>query len=79
MMYLTPVVYPIPKNGFASYLVGFNPVTPLIETTRAWMTGAQIDSLIPFILVLIVSSLLMILGVGATKISFPHLVARMGS
>ena len=79
MMYLTPVVYPVPKDGFASYLVGLNPVTPLIETTRAWLTDAQIDSLIPFFVVLIASILLMLLGVGATKISFPHLVARMGS
>ena len=79
MMYLTPVVYPIPKDGFASYLVGFNPVTPLIQTTRAWLTGTQIDSFAPFISVLIISFLLMILGVGITKISFPHLVARMGS
>ena len=79
MMYLTPVVYPIPKDGFASYLVGFNPVTPLIQTTRAWLTGTQIDSFAPFLWVLILSSLLMSLGVGATKISFPHLVARMGS
>lgn len=79
MMYLTPVVYPVPKDGFASFLVGFNPVTPLIETTRAWLTGAQIDSLTPFIVVLIISCFLMVVGVGVTKISFPHLVARMGS
>ena len=28
LMYLTPVVYPVPKEGFASIIVSYNPVTP---------------------------------------------------
>ena len=33
LMYLTPVVYPAPKEGFASIIVSYNPVTPLMECT----------------------------------------------
>jgi len=38
-MYITPVVFPLPKGGWASVLFGINPLTPLILTIRDWMTG----------------------------------------
>ena len=42
LMYLTPVVYLAPKEGFASIIVSYNPVTPLMECTRSLLTGSSI-------------------------------------
>lgn len=39
LMYLSPVVFPMPKEGWAATLFQINPVTPIILTTRDWLTG----------------------------------------
>ena len=39
LMYLTPVVFPMPNSGWAAIVFKLNPVTPLILTTRDWLTG----------------------------------------
>lgn len=39
LMYLSPVVYPVPSDGWVADLINLNPVTPLILTTRDWLTG----------------------------------------
>src|SRR5688572_4160573 len=38
LMLLTPVLYPVPSSGFAASVAGFNPLTPLVTTTRDWLT-----------------------------------------
>lgn len=38
-MLLTPVVYPPPTSGFGGWLAAWNPVSPVLATTRDWMTG----------------------------------------
>ena len=39
LMYLTPVVFPMPKSGWAAVVFSINPMTPLILTTRDWLTS----------------------------------------
>ena len=39
VMYLTPVVYSIPKSGIMKLVMEYNPFTPLITTTRALAVG----------------------------------------
>src|SRR5690606_16214425 len=36
-MLLTPVIYPAPRSGIATMLNKFNPVSPLLSTTRDWL------------------------------------------
>ncbi|MBL9136091.1 MAG: ABC transporter permease [Verrucomicrobiales bacterium] len=38
-MLLTPVVYPPPTSGVGGWLAAWNPVSPVLATTRDWMTG----------------------------------------
>lgn len=39
LMFLSPVIYPIPEKGALSMLMRYNPLTALIETPRAFLTG----------------------------------------
>ena len=40
LMYLTPVVFPMPKgSGIAAFIYKVNPLTPLVMTARDWLTG----------------------------------------
>lgn len=78
LMYLTPVVYPTPKEGLAAVLVKLNPATYLLSTSRDWLTYGQSDTTPIFLLVFSLSILATGLGLVVLKIVMPHLVARMG-
>ena len=39
LMYFSPVVFPMPAEGFGAMIFKLNPMTPLILTTRDWLTG----------------------------------------
>jgi lipopolysaccharide transport system permease protein len=41
LMYLTPVVYPIPAEGVARSLLTLNPITAPLEASRQWLTGGS--------------------------------------
>jgi lipopolysaccharide transport system permease protein len=78
LMYLTPVVYPVPKEGWASTLVHLNPATYLLGATRDWLSAGESLYTPQFIIILLLSILLTLLGLVILKIVMPHLVARMG-
>ena len=78
LMYLTPVVYPVPKEGLAATLVNLNPATYLLGATRDWLSVGQTDYTYPFLIVLAISILATGFGLIILKIVMPHLVARMG-
>ena len=78
LMYLTPVVYPVPKEGWASTLVHLNPATYLLGATRDWLSFGESAYTLEFFVILGMSFLLTLLGLIILKIVMPHLVARMG-
>src|SRR5690606_5206970 len=55
LMYTTPVIYAIPKEGLTADIIRANPITPLIETSRSWLTGSMGDFVPEFIVVNIVN------------------------
>lgn len=70
--FLTPVIYRAPDTG----LLRLNPVTPLLETTRAWLTSGRAAEGFALVTGLAVAVL-----VGAwlfQRLSRPHVVARLG-
>ena len=76
--FLTPVIYPMPQAAWAQSIVSLNPVTPLLLTTREWMTTGQATQLSSFFWVLTTSLALMFCGWVLYRIAMPHLIARMG-
>lgn len=77
--FLTPVIYPSPKSSLASIFIGLNPVTPILVTTREWMTTGHASNPSGFILITITSLTLMILGWLVLRLSMPHLIARISA
>lgn len=79
LMYLTPVVYPLRGEGTLSTLLLLNPLTPLIETTRAWLTRAAPEWLLYF-LVTNCLAIVLLLGVWiAYRLAMPIIIERMSS
>ena len=55
LMYLTPVIFAMPKDGLPTTLFQLNPLTPLILTARDWLTGFTPEHLGYFVVVNIIS------------------------
>lgn len=79
LMLLTPVLYPVPSSGLAAFVNAYNPLTPLITTTRDWLITGVAPHLGGFILVSVVIVLLLAFGWVAYRLALPHLISRLGN
>jgi lipopolysaccharide transport system permease protein len=79
LMYVTPVVFPMPKEGWAATLFTFNPLTPLILTTRSWITGLSPGLLGYFIGVNAATILLLLIVWVIYRLAMPILIERMSA
>jgi lipopolysaccharide transport system permease protein len=76
-MFLTPVLYPPATSGIATALNKWNPLSPLVTTTRNWLTTGTSTDLPAF---LIVTGATVILFFGAWllyRLALPHVIARI--
>jgi lipopolysaccharide transport system permease protein len=79
LMYVTPVVYAIPKDGVMKTIMEWNPFTPLILTTRDFVIGAEPMYLSYFIGIIAISIPLFFIGLLFYRISIPIIVERMSA
>ena len=79
VMYLTPVVFPMPKEGWVATLFEINPLTPIILTSRDWLTGFSPEHLVYFLAVNAIAVVLFLLAWSAYRLAMPILIERMSS
>lgn len=79
LMYITPVVFPMPKDGWAATLFNINPLTPLILTTRDWLTGLSPEHLGTFVLVNLATCVLLLCVWIIYRLAMPILIERMSA
>jgi len=77
--FFTPIVYNPPSSGIGSTIVQFNPVSPLLITTREWITTGSATNLPGFLIVFAISLVLILFGWLAYRLAMPHIIARIGS
>lgn len=71
--FLTPIVHRAPAVG----ILRLNPVTPLLDTTRAWLTStASVEG--AFVLVIAAAAAVLLGGWAMLRLARPHLVERLG-
>ncbi len=78
-MFLTPVLYPVPQSGLAGTIVALNPVSPLVTTTRDWLTLGTATHLTGFVAVTAATTVFLVAGWIAYRVALPHLIARLGN
>lgn len=78
-MYLSPVVYPMPKTGIASIIFAANPITPLINITRSFITNGAIESVQYYVIINIVATIMLIIVWVIYRLSMPILIERISS
>jgi lipopolysaccharide transport system permease protein len=79
LMYSTPVVFAIPPEGIAATLFRYNPLTPVIETSRAWLTGQQVEMLAYFLIVNLVVAVFLLVVWVIYRLAMPILIERMSA
>lgn len=78
-MYVTPVVYPIPKDGLMRTIMSMNPVTPVIVTARDLLMGIEPAFLNYFIIINMICIPLLIIGLLIYRVSIPVIVERISA
>ncbi|GAB4385740.1 MAG: hypothetical protein Kow00121_51030 [Elainellaceae cyanobacterium] len=78
-LFLTPVIYPVPTEGIFGVLVAWNPVTPLLVTTRELATTGVPSNPIGFWVVSGLTLLGLLLTWVAFRIAMPYVVERVTS
>ena len=76
--YLTPVVYPSPTSYPAILLVKYNPISPLIITTRDWIISGNTNDTYSFTVIAGFSFLMIFFSWVILRVSMPHIIARSG-
>jgi lipopolysaccharide transport system permease protein len=76
LMYVTPVVYPVPEDGIMRTIMSLNPFTPILETSRSMITGTSPEYLWYYITVLIIAIPLLFIGLLGYRLSIPIIVER---
>ncbi|AFY47779.1 ABC-type polysaccharide/polyol phosphate export systems, permease component [Nostoc sp. PCC 7524] len=76
---LTPVIYPVPKQGLFATIVNLNPVTPLLVTTRDLATQGFVSDPIGFWVVSATAFGLLIIAWILYRLAIPFIVERMSA
>jgi lipopolysaccharide transport system permease protein len=78
-LFITPIIYPVPKTGIFSLLVNFNPVTPLLVTARELATTGVISHPVEFWVVSILTFIGLILTWIVFRLAMPYVIERVSS
>lgn len=79
LFFVTPIIYQIPTHSGIWRVLRFNPVTPLLNSTRSWLVSGEIIPENGFLLVLISSSFLLMGSWLFYRLAKPHLIERFPS
>ncbi len=76
LMYMTPVVFPAPKQRFA-LLFEYNPLTPLITSTRNILTGYEAYDIGVLVPVILISFMLLCIGLVIFRNSMNIIIEKI--
>ena len=79
LMYITPVVYSIPKTGIMKTVMNWNPISSIILTARDLSVGFEPDFLTYFLVVLAICIPFLLIGLVIYRISIPIIVERLSA
>ena len=79
VMYLTPVVFPLPREGWVATLYQINPFSPLILTSRDWLTGISPEFLGYFVVVNLFALGLLVISWLTYRLAMPIIIERMSA
>ncbi len=79
LMFVSPVVFPMPTVGWAAKIFEMNPLTPLILTARGWLTGMPTEALGSFLIINLVFFVVLLAVSVIYRLAMPIMIERIGS
>lgn len=79
LMFLTPVIYPLPKQGLFHSITHYNPFAYFIESIRSIITGQEPYFIIQCIVSIAISLTVLYFGIIVYRFIMPILIERVGS
>ena len=79
LMYLTPVVYPMPEEGWAATVILLNPMTSIILNARNWLTGMAPEHIGAFIITNAILLVILFIAWIIYRAAMPMLIERMNA
>ncbi|MBU6230908.1 MAG: ABC transporter permease [Cyanobacteria bacterium REEB459] len=76
---ITPVLYPVPTQGWFSWVVKLNPVTPLLVTTRELATHGVVSNPTGFWLASLFTLVMLLLAWLLYRLAMPFLIERISA
>lgn len=78
-MYLTPTVYPAPREGVIGLVMKFNPIATFITQTRNGLTAQPLYDVLLFWVYVAGFTLLLLISLVAYRLAMPMIIERIGS
>lgn len=78
-MYLTPTVYPAPREGTIGLVMKFNPIATFITQTRNWFIAQPVYDLHFFWIYIFIFALIFLVALIIFRLSMPMIIERIGS
>ena len=75
--FITPVIYPTPTTWPGVLLARFNPVSPLLVTTREMLISGRVSHWGSFLLATVLLSVMFFVGLVLFRLAMPHVIARL--
>lgn len=79
LMFVSPVVYPMPRLGWAGTVLALNPISPLLTLCRQLATDQPPQQLAAFFLVVLASLALLVFAWVIFRAAMPVLIERMSA
>lgn len=78
LMYMTPVVYAVPKQGIFKKLFEFNPLTFIFNDARNSLTAVKPENLLFCLILTCISFIIMMIGLVIFRKSMPIIIEKIG-
>ena len=79
LFFVTPVIYQIPTHSGIWRILKFNPITPLLNTTRNWLMAEDVLPAKEFFIITSCSLIFLIFAWFFYRLAKPHLIARFSN
>lgn len=79
LMYITPVLYVVPKSGFMKTIMQLNPLSYIVTDIRNTLTGMPIENEFFWLAFLLVTLLLSVIAMVVYRVSMPIITERMSA
>lgn len=78
-MFLTPVLYPVPRSWPGSWSLVLNPIGPVLDTTRSWLLSGKPEHFGGFVIAMGLAFALLLVGWLLYRLALPILLERIGA